>query len=57
MGTMRTWYLDGDRFATTIRDHIVTVDQPNTEGGPRVLGPPKIRTKCTRDTPNSQAMT
>lgn len=33
MVSMRTWYLDGDRFATTIRDHVVTVDQPNTDGG------------------------
>jgi putative redox protein len=33
MGTVRTWHLDGDRFAIGIRDHLITVDQPTADGG------------------------
>jgi uncharacterized OsmC-like protein len=33
MSTLTTWHLDGDRFAISIRDHMITVDQPVADGG------------------------
>jgi uncharacterized OsmC-like protein len=33
MHTMTVWHLDGDRFAIGVRDHLITVDQPLTDGG------------------------
>jgi len=33
MSTMTVWYLDGDRFAVGMRDHVLTVDQPVADGG------------------------
>ena len=33
MHTMTAWHLDGDRFAIGIRDHLIRVDQPLTDGG------------------------
>jgi putative redox protein len=33
MGTMTVRYLNGDRFAIGVRDHMLTVDQPRADGG------------------------
>jgi uncharacterized OsmC-like protein len=33
MSTMTVRYLNGDRFAIAVRDHMLTVDQPLTDGG------------------------
>src|SRR6266545_1791870 len=33
MSEMTVWYLDGDRFAVEVRDHVITVDQPLADGG------------------------
>jgi putative redox protein len=33
MSTMTVRYLNGDRFAIGVRDHVITVDQPLAEGG------------------------
>ena len=33
MGTITARHLDGDRFAVSARDHVLTVDQPVADGG------------------------
>lgn len=33
MSTITVWHLDGDRFAVSARDHVLTVDQPVADGG------------------------
>jgi LmbE family N-acetylglucosaminyl deacetylase len=38
MATMRVDYRSGDQFAVTVRDHVITVDQPEDVGG-EDLGP------------------
>ena len=33
MSTISVWHIDGDRFAVSARDHLLTVDQPVADGG------------------------